>query len=152
MRPKTPKSGPTSCATCSPSAWKAWTQNGSASQVPVRDVDFGYAKLRLDGVQWSPPVFSVQFDEPGVKITNSSKIDLVYETKDIYSRWSEPYRLKPGKSDEFKIADPLLFRRVVGDQFVQTYTLPAGSHCDFRSPQAGGPPDLYQVPAPAAAR
>jgi predicted esterase len=133
-------------------AWKTWTQNGSASQAPVRDVDFGYAKLRLDGVQWSPPVFSVQFDEPGVKITNSSKIELVYETKDIYSRWSDPYRLQPGKSAEFKIADPLLFRRVLGDQFVQTYTLPAGSHCDFRSPRAGGSPDLYQVPAPAAAR
>lgn len=133
-------------------AWKTWTQNGSAAQVPIPDVDFGYAKMRLDGVQWSPPVVSVLFDEPGVKITNSSKIDLVYETKDVYSRWSEPYRLKPGKSDEFKIADPLLFRRVAGGQFVQTYTLPAGSHCDFRSPHGGGPPDLYQVPTEAAAR
>ena len=72
-----------------------------------------------------------------MKITNSSKIELVYETKDVYSRWSDPYRLQPGKSAEFKIADPLLFRRVVGDQFVQTYTLPAGSHCDFRAPERG---------------
>ena len=133
-------------------AWKAWTQNGSAAQVPVSDVDFGYAKLRLDGVEWSPPVFSVLFDEPGVKITNSSSAELVYQTKDIYSRWSDSYHLKPGKSDEFQIADPLLFRRVVGDQYVQIYTLPAGSHCDFRSPPGGGQPDLFQVPSPAPPR
>jgi predicted esterase len=133
------------------SAWRAWTQNGSASQVPVPDIDFGYSKLRLDGVQWSPPVVSVLFDDPGVKITNSSKVDLVYETKDIYSRWSEPYRLRPGKSDEFKIFDPLIFRRVVGDQFVQMYTLPVGSHCEFRSARAGGAPDLFQIsPRPLA--
>jgi poly(3-hydroxybutyrate) depolymerase len=134
------------------SAWKAWTQNGAASQTPVPDVDFGYSKLRLDAVQWSPPALSVLYDDPGVKITNSSKIELVYETRDIYSVWSEPFRLKPGKSAEFKIFDPMLFRRVVGDQFVQMYTLPVGSHCEFRSLPSGGPPNLFQVPAPAAAR
>jgi poly(3-hydroxybutyrate) depolymerase len=133
------------------SAWRTWTQNGSASAVPVPDVDLGYAKLRLDGVQWSPPAISVLFDEPGVKITNTSNVDLVYETKDLYSRWSEPYRLKPGKSDEFKVFDPLIFRRVVGDQFVQNYTLPIGSHCEFRAGARGGPPDLFQIsPRPLA--
>ncbi len=50
------------------SAWKAWTHNGPAAQVPVSDVSFQYAKLRLDGVDWSPPALSVLFDEPGIKI------------------------------------------------------------------------------------
>jgi poly(3-hydroxybutyrate) depolymerase len=133
-------------------AWKAWTQNGAASQVPVPDVDFGYSKLRLGAVQWSPPALSVMYDEPGVKITNSSKMELVYETRDVSSAWGGPFRLKPGKSAEFKIFDPMLFRRVAGDQYVQMYTLPAGSHCEFRSPPSGGAPNLFQVPAPAVAR
>jgi predicted esterase len=132
------------------SAWKAWTQKGAASQVPVPDVDFGYSKLRLDAVQWTSPALSVIYDDPGVKITNSSKIDLVYETRDIYSAWGGPYQLKPGKSAEFRIFDPMLFRRVAGDQFVQMYTIPVGSHCEFRSPPSGGPPNLFQVPPPAA--
>ena len=131
-------------------SWRAWTHDGPASQVVVPDLDFGYSKLRLDGAEWSPPVFSVLYDEPGLKITNSSKVDLVYEAKDIYSAWGGPYTLKPGKSDEFKIFDPMLFRRKVGDQFVQTYTLPVGSHCEFRSPPGGGSPNLFQVPASAA--
>ena len=125
-------------------AWKAWTQKGPASLVTVPDADFHYAKLRFNGVDWSPPVLSVRFDEPGVKISNSSKTDLVYEVKDVYSAWSEPITLKPGKSNEFKIADPLVFRRVVDGQYEQMYTLPVGSHCEFRSPP-GGRPNLYQM-------
>jgi len=133
------------------SAWKGWTQSGPASQVAVPDVDFKYAKMRLDGVKWSPPVLSVRFDEPGIKITNTTKVDLVYETKDIYSGWSEPITLKPGKTHDFKITDSLLFRRVVGEEFVQMYTLPIGKHFEFKSPATGGPPNLFAVKARAAA-
>jgi hypothetical protein len=85
-----------------------------------------------------------------LEITNASKLDLVYETKDVDSPWSEAYTLKPGKSHFFKISDPLIYRRVAGGQVVQTYTLAAGSHFEFRSPPAGGVPDLYNVTAPAA--
>jgi len=133
-------------------SWIAWMQTASATQVPVPDVDFGYAKLRLDGVQWSPPILSVLFAQPTLEITNSSKVDLVYETKDVDSPWSEAYTLKPGKSHFFKISDPLIYRRVAGGQVVQTYTLAAGSHFEFRSPSTGGMPDLYNVTAPPAAR
>jgi hypothetical protein len=132
------------------SAWKSWTHKGPAAQVPVSDVDFQYAKLRLDGVNWSPPVLSVLFDAPGIKIMNSSKADLVYETKDIYSQWSTPITLEPGKSHEFKVSEPLLYRRVINGEFTQTYTLPAGLQYDFRSPPAGGQPNLFRVREPAA--
>jgi hypothetical protein len=130
-------------------SWIAWMQTASATQVVVPDVDFGYAKLRLDGVHWTPPVLSVLFDQPTLEITNTSKVDLVYETKDVDSAWSDPYTLKPGKSHVFKISDPLLYRRVAGGQVVQTYTLAAGAHFEFRAPQNGGMPDLYNVTAPA---
>jgi predicted peptidase len=131
-------------------SWIAWMQTASATQVVVPDVDFGYAKLRLDGVHWTPPVLSVLFDRPTLEITNTSKVDLVYETKDVDSAWSEPYTLKPGKSHAFKISDPLLYRRVAGGRVVQTYTLAAGSHFEFRPSQNGGVPDLYNVTVPAA--
>jgi hypothetical protein len=133
------------------SAWKAWTHNGPASQVPVQDVNFQYAKLRLDGVDWSPPVLSVLFDEPGIKITNSSNSDLVYETKDLYSQWSSEIKLAPGKSHEFKVSEPLLYRRMVNGEFTQTYTLPVGLQYEFRSPPTGGQPNLYRMREPGAA-
>jgi predicted esterase len=132
------------------SAWKGWTHNGPASQVPVSDVDFQYAKLRLDGVDWSPPVLSVLFDPPGIKITNSSKSDLVYETKDLYSAWSSEITLPPGKSHEFRVSEPLLYRRVVNGEFTQTYTLPVGLQYEFRSAPTGGQPNLFRVREPAA--
>lgn len=132
------------------SAWKAWTHNGPAAQVPVSDVNFQYAKLRLDGVNWSPPVLSVLFDEPGIKITNSSKTELVYEMKDLYSPWSGEIKLAPGKSQEFKVSEPLSYRRMVNGQFIQNYTLPVGLHYEFRSPPTGGQPNLYRVREPGA--
>jgi dienelactone hydrolase len=133
------------------SAWKAWTHNGPASQVPVQDVNFQYAKLRLDGVDWSPPVLSVLFDEPGIKITNSSNSELVYETKDLYSQWSSEIKLAPGKTHEFKVSEPLLYRRVVNGEFTQTFSLPVGLQYEFRSPPTGGQPNLFRLREPGAA-
>lgn len=127
-------------------AWIAWMQTSSTSQVPVPDVDFGYAKLRLDGVQWLPPVLSILFDEPVLKITNSSKVDLVYEAKEIDSEWGGPYTLKPGQSHAYKVAAPLYFRRLEGGQFVQSYTLAVGSQFDFHVPPGKVTPDLYEAP------
>jgi hypothetical protein len=134
------------------SAWKAWTHNGPAAQVPVSDVSFQYAKLRLDGVDWSPPALSVVFDEPGIKIMNSSNVDLVYQTKDIYSPWSSDITLPPGKSHEFKVSEPLLYRRAVNGEFTQPYTLPVGLQYEFRSLPTGGQPTLFRLREPGATR
>ena len=79
------------------SAWKGWTHNGPAAQVPVSDVNFQYAKLRLDGVDWSPPVLSVLFDEPGIKIKNSSSSDLVYEDQGHLQCVEQPDYAAAGK-------------------------------------------------------
>ncbi len=132
-------------------AWKGWTShNGPAAQVPVSDVSFQYAKLRLDGVDWSPPVLSVLFDQPGIKITNSSNSSLVYETKDLYSPWSSEITLAAGKSHEFKVSEPLLYRRIVNGEVTQTYTLPVGLRYEFRSGPTGGQPTLFRVHEPGA--
>jgi hypothetical protein len=97
-------------------------------------------------------VLSVLFDEPGIKITNSSKNDLVYETKDLYSPWSSEITLAAGKSHEFKVSEPLLYRRIVNGEVTQTYTLPVGLQYEFRSAPTGGQPTLFRVREPGAAQ
>jgi dienelactone hydrolase len=132
------------------SAWNAWTHKGPATQFAVADIDFQYAKLRLDGVDWKPPVLSVLFDQPGIKITNSSNADLVYEVKDIYSPWSSEITLAPGKSQEFKVSEPLLFRRMANGDSSQNYTLPVGLQYEFRVAPTGGQPNLFRMREPGA--
>ena len=96
---------------------------------------------------WLAPNFYAVFGPPGVKITNSSDKTLVYQTKGPYSDWSAPYTLKPGAAHEFPIAYPMIYRRRVGTGY-QMYTLPAGSHSEFRTKVAGTPEDLYKAREP----
>ncbi len=124
--------------------WTAWTGRGPAAEVPIADIDFGASKLRLSEVGWSPPHLYAVFAEPGVKISNSSDIPLVYETKGPYSDWGGPYTLKPGNSDDFEVATPLLYRRRIHGDF-RMFTLPVGTHSEFKAPSQGGPPQLFQA-------
>ncbi|MDB5341315.1 MAG: phospholipase/Carboxylesterase [Planctomycetaceae bacterium] len=118
--------------------WKEWTHSGTASRVAVPDIDLGYCKLRLKHVAWSAPELAAVFGKPGVRITNLSPQSVVYETKGPYSDWSQPYTLKAGDYDAFDIAYPMLFRRTTPDGRIEMFTLPAGSHSEFRVPQIGG--------------
>lgn len=133
-------------------AWKTWSHNGVASQALVTDIDLGFSKLRLDGVDWAPPVLSLTFDYPGIKISNASKTDLTYQVKGPYSEWSPALTLKPGQANDYNVADPVLFRRKSGDEFTQLYTLPVGDAFQFRSAAPGGPPGLFKIDEPAATR
>ena len=87
------------------------------------------------------------FGPAGVKITNSSDRPLVYETKGPYSGWGGPYTLKPGAAHDFPIAYPMVFRRQV-DAGYQMFTLPAGSHSEFRTKVAGTAPQLFKAREP----
>jgi poly(3-hydroxybutyrate) depolymerase len=124
--------------------WRAWTRAGPVLQMKVPDVDFGYSKLRLDEVHWSAPHLLIGFTKPGVKITNRSQEPLVYQTRGPYSSWGGPYRLETGKSHVFAISHPLVYRRKVDAGF-EKYTLPAGSHSEFRIPKSGGRPAMFQA-------
>lgn len=125
-------------------SWKRWTGQGPASQTIIPDIDLGLAQLRLTDVSWKSPALSITFSPPGVKLTNSSTEDLVYETKGPFSGWGGPFTLKPGKSHEYPIAYPLIYRRRVDGEYIQ-YALAPGSHSEFRIPQAGGPPRLFKA-------
>ena len=117
--------------------WKEWTHSGTSSRVAVPDIDLGYSKLRLKHVTWSAPTLAAVFGKPGIRITNLSSSAVTYETKGPYSDWSRPYTLKAGDYDAFDIAYPMLFRRTTPDGRIEYFTLPAGSHSEFRAPKEG---------------
>ncbi len=127
--------------------WDEFITQGGPPQADLPDVNLGYSKLRAEDAGWSVPVFYAVFAPPGIKISNSSSKTLVYETKGPYSNWSVPYTLKPGAVHEFPIAYPMVYRRRVGNGY-QMYTLPAGSHSEFRTKVPGTPEDLYKAREP----
>ena len=125
-------------------SWKRWTGQGPAAQTIIPDFDLGLTQLRLSDVSWKNPTLSVTFSPPGVKLTNSSEENLDYETKGPFSGWGGPFTLEPGKSHDYPIAYPLIYRRRIDGQYVQ-YALAPGSHSEFRKPQSGGAPRLFKA-------
>jgi hypothetical protein len=124
--------------------WKGWTQSGPLSQTTIPDVTFGLARLRLSEFDWSPPYLNIGFGVPAVRIFNSSNAPLVYEVKGPTSGWGGPYTLEAGKKHEYQAAYPLTYRRRAEGRSVM-YTLDAGTSFEFRAPQEGGPPQLFQA-------
>ncbi len=122
-------------------SWKAWTNLAPVTTATVPDLDFGLAKLRLSSAGWATPHLFATFTPPGVKVTNLTEVDFVYETKGPYSDWSNAkYKLEPGKTHDFDISYPLTYRRNG-----EIYTLAPGSHSEFRVPVKGGPARLFQA-------
>ncbi|MFM9964397.1 MAG: alpha/beta hydrolase-fold protein [Planctomycetaceae bacterium] len=121
--------------------WKAWTGLSPVATANVPDLDFGVSKIRLSNAGWASPHIFATFTPPGVKVTNLSDVNFIYETKGPYSEWSNAkYKLEPGKSHEFDISYPLTYRRDG-----EIYTLAPGSHSEFRVPITGGTPRLFQA-------
>lgn len=121
--------------------WKAWTRLAPVATAAVPDLDFGISKLRLSNAGWAAPHLFATFTPPGVKLTNLTEVDFIYETKGPYSDWSNAkYKLEPGKSHDFDISYPLTYRRNG-----EIYTLAPGSHSEFRVPLKGGEPRLFQA-------
>ena len=126
---------------CLKDCWKAWTGLAPVATANVPDLDFGISRIRLSNAGWASPHLFATFTPPGVKVTNLTEVDFVYETKGPYSDWSNSkYKLEPGKSHEFDISYPLTYRRNG-----EIYTLAPGSHSEFRVPLKGGPPSLFQA-------
>jgi hypothetical protein len=127
--------------------WDEFVSKDGPPQTGLPDIDLGYTKLRADEVGWAAPDLFAEFGPPGIKITNSSGKDLVYETKGPYSGWGGPYTLKPGATHEYKITYPMVYRRRVGSTY-QMFTLPAGSHSEFRTKVPGTAENLYKAREP----
>lgn len=128
-------------------SWQAWTSQGPANRSTIEDLDFGFSKLRLADASWRNSRLTVTFEEAGIRISNGSKLPLVYETKGPYSGWGGPYTLPPGESHDFNIPYSLIYRRKIENRY-QLFTLPVGSHSVFRAPEGGGTPTLFQAKEP----
>lgn len=134
--------------------WDEYVHGGPTTQLDLPDIDLGYTKLRAAEAGWAPPTLYAVFTSPQLKLVNSFDKPLVYETKGPYSGWGGPYTLEPGKSHEFTIPYPMVFRRKTETGY-QMFTLPAGSSSEFRTPPSGGgAPALFQArePAPTEAK
>ncbi len=131
--------------------WKEWTQGGPSTRVAIPDIDLGYTKLRLKEVTWNAPSLTAVFGNPGVRLSNQTAGPVLYETKGPYSDWSQPFTLQTGDFDNYNISYPLLFRRTLASGQMEYYTLPVGSHSEFRVPQVGGKLMLFQARETAVA-
>lgn len=130
--------------------WSEFTNGRSASETVLPDLDFGYTRMRAADVAWRAPYLSASFGPAGVKIVNSSNVPLVYETKGPYSDWGGPFTLPPGSAHDYPISYPLMYRHATS-RGLEVYTLPPGSHSEYRAYPPSYPLGMYQVREPAGA-
>lgn len=125
-------------------AWSEWAHSFVNGETEVRDIDFGFTRMRLHDAYEDQSQLLVRYTEPIVKIVNRSEEVLVYYTRTPYSTWGGPYELEPGKSHKYGVTTPLLYRRQTNGRY-SGYTLPIGSLSVFRTPRTGGAPSLFQA-------
>ncbi|RMG35695.1 MAG: hypothetical protein D6725_12035 [Planctomycetota bacterium] len=125
--------------------WQQWTGTGPASQLQIPDLKFGpYSALRIESADWRPPYLRLGFEIPPILLSNTSDQTLRYFTRGPYSDWGGPFELPPGETHRFRIPYPLIYRGET-EYGIEEYTLPMGSHSEFRRPRSGGPPRLFQA-------
>lgn len=125
--------------------WAKLTEGKPITAADVPDVAVGFTRLRIQDLSWKDPVLTATFKPAGVKLTNLSDEPFVYETKGPYSGWGGPYTMKPGESQLYEIPYPLTYRRYSKETGWEVYTLGCGTHSEFRVPNAGGAPRLFQA-------
>src|SRR5207249_223219 len=105
--------------------WREWTESGPLAQVPLDDLDLGFAKLRADRVDWQKAYLATSFAPAGIAIRNLTEQAITYQIKGPYSGWGGPYTLEPEQHHDYGIAYPVTcrFRSPSG---AKQYTLPPG--------------------------
>jgi poly(3-hydroxybutyrate) depolymerase len=97
----------------------------------VQDVVLNGVPLRMDAMDYVKKHLVVQYQLPGVLVTNDSNEPLTYEVRGPFSEWSKPRTLPPGESDEYRVPYALTWRRRMENE-TQLYTLPLGKEISFR--------------------
>lgn len=128
-------------------SWQNWTRQAANSATTIPDVTFAQTRLRIDGLAARRGTLKATFDIPTIKLTNLSEEPFLYQTRGPYSAWSETYTLAPGRSQEYKIPYPLVYRRS-GPGTAETYSLFTGTHSEYRVPRTGGSPRLFEARPP----
>ncbi|MEI8017053.1 MAG: hypothetical protein WCH39_02585 [Schlesneria sp.] len=122
--------------------WAAYCGQLKTATADVPDIKVGEAKMRMFDFNWRSPVVDISYHVARIKLSNLSDQPFTYETKAPTSSWGAPLTLKPGASHEFEIPYPLTYRHSLPGGS-ETYTLPVGSHSEFRVPVTGGVPRLF---------
>ncbi|WP_010588136.1 carboxylesterase family protein [Schlesneria paludicola] len=128
-------------------AWAAYFAGIKGSSAEIPDLPIGDSKMRLADVKFGSPAIDVTYTLARIKISNLSNESFTYQTKAPSSSWGEPLTLKPGAFHEFEIPYPLTYRRNLGPS-TEVYTLPVGSHSEYRVPVTGGAPRLFAAKRP----
>ena len=128
-------------------AWAAYFAGMKGTSAEVPDLKIGDSKMRILDVKWNSPVIDVSYSLARIKLSNLSQDVFTYQTKAPTSPWGEPLSLKPGASHEFEIPYPLTYRRNTPTG-AEVYTLPVGSHSEYRVPLTGGAPRLFAAQRP----
>lgn len=97
----------------------------------VHDLVMNGVPLRMDSMDWVKQHLVVQYQLPGVLLTNDSGEELTYEVRGPYTGWSKPRTLAPGSFDEYHVPYALTWRRRT-DSETQFYTLPMGREISYR--------------------
>ena len=124
--------------------WLTWTTSRPASETKIDDIDFGYTKLRLAAIDWKAPHLLASFETPRTRLTNKTDKPIKYELKGPYSAWGGPYTIEPGRSQDFAVAYPVLFRREY-DGGTEFYQLPVGTQSEFLVKAPNKSARLYMV-------
>ena len=122
--------------------WAAYCGQLKTATAYVPDIKVGESKMRMFDFEWKSPVLDVSYHIARIKLSNLSDQPFTYQTKAPTSSWGAPLTLKPGASHEFEIPYPLTYRRNLPGGS-EIYTLPVGSHSEFRVPVTGGAPRLF---------
>lgn len=131
-------------------AWQTFSKGTSAAAMEVPDLKLGGSRLRLADLDWKSPLIEVTYKLARIKITNTTDKPFTYETKAPTSPWGEPLTLKAGESHEFEIPYPLTYRSRNAAGATEIYTLPVGTHVEYRVPVTGGPARLFTATPLAA--
>lgn len=97
----------------------------------VHDVVMNGVPMRMDAMDWVKGHLVVQYQLPGLMVSNDSSEPLTYEVRGPYTDWSKPRTLAPGDFDEYRVPYALTWRRRT-DTEVQYYTLPMGKEISYR--------------------
>lgn len=97
----------------------------------VHDVVLNGVPLRMDAMNWLNKHLVVQYQLPGVMVSNDSAEALTYEVRGPFTDWSKPRTLAAGEFDEYRVPYALTWRRR-SDAEVQYYTLPMGKEISYR--------------------
>jgi poly(3-hydroxybutyrate) depolymerase len=96
----------------------------------AQDVMLNGVPLRMDAMDWVKKHLVVQYQLPGVMLSNNSSEPLTYEVRGPISDWSKTRTLAPGDFDVYRVPYALTWRSRSPDEPL-LHTLPMGREISF---------------------